>query len=247
MPASDHSQAQLSGSRTRWLTLALTLVVCSACTAATPDVEKTVTVPSMPMPSSLTKPEQDCSHPGDDTLTSVVRVASAEGADASGVVIAPDRVLTAAHVVEDFIYARVFINGAYRDARVVARDKNNDLALLWTETDDLRPIRISSSHLFSAEPVWTVGFPLAREQTANFGRYQQLIDGAIHSTAGTNAGASGGGLLRCTHGAFELAGMIRGYGAYWQAGELRRVEDLSISVPAATIASFASSAGVGLQ
>jgi S1-C subfamily serine protease len=250
MPDNLDSQALLGSDRRRLLTLAATLLACSSCTTTTPQARNTANVDALPAavsaPFHFERQAATCSHPGNDTLTSVVRVASADGADASGVVIAPNRVLTAAHVVEDFINASVFINGAYRDARVIARDERNDLALLWTETQDLLPIRISSSHLFSSEPVWTVGFPLAREQTANYGRYQQHIDGAIHTTAGTNAGASGGGLLRCSRGAFELAGMIRGYGAYWQSGELRRIEDLSISVPADTISTFANSAGLSL-
>lgn len=187
-----------------------------------------------------------CERPGTETLSSIVRVASTDGADASGVVIAHNRVLTAAHVLDNHLQALVYVGGTYQQASVIARDTANDLVILDTPTGFLRPIRISNEHLFSAEPVWTVGFPLALEQTANFGRYQQHVNGAIHSTASTNAGASGGGLLRCTGGTFELAGMIRGYGAYWHAGELRRIEDLSISVPADTISAFANNAGVGL-
>ncbi|MFK7886156.1 MAG: serine protease [Gammaproteobacteria bacterium] len=188
----------------------------------------------------------NCEEPGHETLSSVVRVASTDGADASGVVIARNRVLTAAHVLDDHIQALVYVDATYQQATVIARDSANDLVILDTPTGFLTPIRISTENLFSAEPVWTVGFPLALEQTANFGRYQQHVNGAIHSTASTNAGASGGGLLRCTGGNFELAGMIRGYGAYWDAGELRRIEDLSISVPADTISAFVVNAGVGL-
>jgi S1-C subfamily serine protease len=187
-----------------------------------------------------------CEQPGSETLSSVVRVASTDGADASGVGIARNRVLTAAHGVDNNPDALVYVDGTYQHAAVIARDPSNDLVILDTPTGRLTPIRISTEHLFSAEPVWTVGFPLALEQTANFGRYQQHVNGAIHSTASTNAGASGGGLLRCTGGTFELAGMIRGYGAYWHAGELRRIEDLSISVPADTISAFAMNAGIGL-
>lgn len=194
----------------------------------------------------LAAPPQHCNSPGTETLSSVIRVATHSGSEASGVVIARNRILTAAHVVRDESDVLVYVQGVYRPAMVVARDRENDLALLMADTGALQPIRISQRHLLTAEPVWTVGYPLALELTTNFGRYQQHVDGAIHSSAGTNAGASGGGLLHCESGEYELAGMIRGYGAYWHAGELRRIEDLSISVPADTITSFAMSAGIGL-
>lgn len=217
-----------------------------ACMSAPEERPASVTVPAVSAVFHFETPARQCDQPNHETLSSVIRVASTDGSDASGVVIARNRVLTAAHVVDNNPNALVYINGAYRPAQVMARDLANDLALLSTNTADLAPIRISSNSLFMSEPVWTVGFPLAMEQTANFGRYQQHINGAIHSSASTNAGASGGGLLRCKHGDFELAGMIRGYGAYWDAGELHRIEDLSISVPANTISDFAVSAGISL-
>ncbi len=217
-----------------------------SCTSTPVEPPPTIDVPVVSAIFHFETPTRLCDEPNNETLSSVIRVASTDGSDASGVVIARNRVLTAAHVVDNNPNALVYINGAYRPAQVMARDLANDLALLSTNTADLAPIRISSNSLFISEPVWTVGFPLALEQTANFGRYQQHIDGAIHSSASTNAGASGGGLLRCTHGDFELAGMIRGYGAYWDAGELHRIEDLSISVPADTISDFAMSAGISL-
>ncbi len=224
-------------------TSALTLIACTS----SPDIQPSASaVPAVSAVFHFETPTRQCDQPNHETLSSVIRVASTDGSDASGVVIARNRVLTAAHVVDSNPNALVYINGAYRAAQVIARDLANDLALLSTDTAHLAPIRISSNSLFMSEPVWTVGFPLAMEQTANFGRYQQHIDGAIHSSASTNAGASGGGLLRCTHGDFELAGMIRGYGAYWDAGELHRIEDLSISVPADTISNFAVSAGISL-
>ncbi|MFK8018033.1 MAG: serine protease [Gammaproteobacteria bacterium] len=230
--------------------LLLPLLALGACTTNVAEPTATATsvtaLPTVRAAFHFESQPQQCDRPNNTTLSSVVRVATTDGSDASGVVIAYDRVLTAAHVVDDNPNALVYINGSYRPARVMARDLANDLALLSVNTQQLEPIRISSNHLFSAEPVWTVGFPLAMEQTANYGRYQQHVNGAIHSSASTNAGASGGGLLRCASGAFELAGMIRGYGAYWDAGELRRIEDLSISVPADTISNFAVSAGISL-
>ncbi|MEM6639984.1 MAG: serine protease [Pseudomonadota bacterium] len=227
-------------------------VIASGCTTVAPGVES-------PVDQNLVRASLDahsqgvdfrdmtfCTRPGTKALASVIRVATDSGSEASGVVIAQDRVLTAAHVVDDSNTVLVYINERYEQASVIARDLTNDLALLSADTQQIEPIRISRRHLLSAEPVWTVGYPLALDLKTNSGRYQQHVNGAIHSSAGTNAGASGGGLLNCESGEYELAGMIRGYGAYWRDGELHRLEDLSISVPADTISAFANNAGVGL-
>ena len=233
-----------------WLA-AIALGLLGGCASAPPVSSQTQEVPESTVDVAadytyVPVPRNYCAEPGHDTLSSVVRVATHSGSEASGVVIAPDRILTAAHVVKHEADVLVHVHGRYLPASVIARDIENDLALLMADTGHLRPIRISNRHLLTAEPVWTVGYPLALELTTNFGRYQQHVNGAIHSSAGTNAGASGGGLLQCERGRYELAGMIRGYGAYWHAGELKRIEDLSISVPAETISSFAISAGIGL-
>lgn len=240
---------RLSVSRT------LTLLACVGLLAAC--VSTSAPTPTAASPTDSSSPAfsydaltpsapQYCSSPGANTLASVVRVASADGNDASGVVIASNRVLTAAHVVTDHTRALVFINDHYRNATIVARDAATDLAILAVETAHLQPIELSDKHLLQSEQVWTVGFPLALDQVANAGFYQNHVDGAIYASAATNAGASGGGLLRCEDGKFELAGMIRGYGAYWRGGELLRIKDLSISVPADTINEFVMRAGVVL-
>lgn len=245
-----HTKKHFDQDRSRRLHFALLTTFSLALTACVTPPAQTPASQSPPPASALSVTHielpQTCEHPNRETLESVVRVASLDGSDASGVVIAYNRVLTAAHVVNDSYDAFVYIDEHYRPARVLAHDYVNDLAVLAVETGTLRPIRISHDHLFQEEPVWTVGYPLALEQTANFGYYQQHVNGAIHASASTNAGASGGGLLRCADGHFELAGMIRGYGAYRRGDQLFRIEDLSISVPADTIFDFALSAGIGL-
>ncbi len=187
-----------------------------------------------------------CNAPGAGALSAVVRVATLTGNDGSGVVIASNRVLTAAHVVTDERQALVLIGDEYRDASVIAVDVQSDLAMLDVDTEQLPVLPLARTGLFEHEPVWTVGFPLALDQVAHAGHYQHHVDGAIYTSASTNAGGSGGGLLRCDDGEFELAGMIRGYGAYWRGGELLRIKDLSISVPADTITEFALRSGVPL-
>lgn len=187
-----------------------------------------------------------CDAPPNEMLRSVVRVASLDGGDASGVVVAHDRVLTAAHVVEGDYRALVYINRTYRDAVVVGEDLENDLALLAVDTDNLPALDISDSRLLAAETVWAVGYPLALELTTTQGHFQNTVNGALYTSAPINAGASGGGLFRCYNGHYELAGMIRGYGAVWRGGRLMRVKDLSISVPAREIVQFATRHGTSL-
>lgn len=238
-----------SGSRSHRRRFALLLIALTAltgaCTTGAPSQYASDNLHKI-MEHSAPLPAQQCTHPDADVLDSIVRVASVDGADASGVVIASDRVLTAAHVVENHYRALVYIAGVYRDALVIATDPSTDLALLAVDTGHLQPIRVSHNTLLIEEPVWTVGFPLALDQKTSSGVYQNHVNGAIYASASTNAGASGGGLLRCGKGDYELAGMIRGYGAYWREGELQRIEDLSISVPAEIIASFALTAGIEL-
>ena len=215
---------------------------CAPVTGASADKPTTI-VAVAAVNSEPIRVAARCDAPPSDLLESVVRVASLDGGDASGAVVAPDRVRTAAHVVDGDFRALVYINRSYRDAQVVAIDRQNDLALLDVETEKLRALSFSESHLMDEEPVWAVGYPLALELTTTSGHFQNTVNGALYTSAPINAGASGGGLFRCDNGHYELAGMIRGYGAVWRGGRLMRVKDLSISVPAREIVQFATRHG----
>ncbi len=182
---------------------------------------------------------ESCDQPDGDSLAAVIRVATDAGADGSGVVVSHNLVLTAAHVLEDARYPMVYIDQTYRHANLLATDPTADLALLAVDTGELPPLPLSESHLDEAEPVWAVGFPLALGQATTRGQFQSNNNGRLFTSAPIKAGNSGGGLMRCWDGEYELAGMVRGYGAYWKGDQLISLEDeLSISVPAHRIREF---------
>lgn len=183
-------------------------------------------------------PPKLCNSPAGHVLASVVRVATDDGADASGVVVARDRVLTAAHVVVDAGITLVGVDDEYREASVLAIDQISDLALLSVATGPLKPVPLSHNGLGDDEEVWAIGFPFALHQVTTHGLFRNEAQGRLFASAPINAGASGGGLMRCKDGAFELAGLIRGYGAHRVGDELIRLSDLSIHTPADQIQSF---------
>lgn len=191
-------------------------------------------------------PHLHCKKPGYDTLDAIVRVAniSTGGGDGSGVVIAPNIVLTAAHVLEDSTVGLVYIGSQYKEATIIGRDTYSDLALLMVGTENLEPIQISDRGLVSNESVWAVGFPLALDQATTTGEFFRYRNGGLLTSAGIDAGSSGGGLLHCEHGQFKLAGMIRSYLARMQQGEAVAIPHRSISVPADAIEAFMSLHGV---
>lgn len=216
------------------LVLGLSLSACAGQMAAT---AKQATGAVGPVANFGVDPS--CDQPDVETLAAVIRVATDAGADGSGVVVSHNLVLTAAHVLEDSLYPMVYINQTYRHAALLATDPNADLALLSVDTGELSPMRLSESLLDDAEPVWAVGFPLALGQATTRGEFQSNNNGRLFTSAPIKAGNSGGGLMRCWDGHYELAGMVRGYGAYWKGDQLISLEDeLSISVPARRIREF---------
>ncbi len=187
-----------------------------------------------------------CDTPDEQILASVVRVATSDGGDASGVVVSSNLVLTAAHVVIGADYTLVRVSDEYRHAMLLGIDDTSDLALLAVDTGTLQPLRLTHLDLSNYEEVWAIGFPLALEQVTTHGHVTDESQGRIFASAPINAGASGGGLMRCRDGVFELAGLIRGYGAYRIGDQLVRLEDLSIHTPADQIQQFVLAHGLDL-
>jgi len=179
-----------------------------------------------------------CLWPGPDSLAAVIPIAAADGSRASGVVVGTNRVLTAAHAVAPNTEVYVGIGSHFQLAEVLLRDVANDLAILAVNTADISPMPISLAEPQLLQPVWAVGFPRAKSKTTSMGVLQRKIQGALHASAPIDLGQSGGGLLLCNEGAYTLAGMLRGYGAYREGNEYVRVENHSVSVAAATIQQF---------
>ncbi|MCB1755313.1 MAG: trypsin-like peptidase domain-containing protein [Gammaproteobacteria bacterium] len=180
----------------------------------------------------------ECEWPDRNALASVLPVATDDGSYASGVVIAPNRVLTAAHAVGDAEHAFVRIDHDFIPAEVISVDIDKDLAVMIVDTGDINPIRLAPREPYVNEPVWAIGFPHALSRKTSAGNFQDKLDGALHTSASIDAGESGGGLISCYRGDFVLAGMLRGYGAYLQGDSYVRIENHSVSVAASDIQQF---------
>jgi S1-C subfamily serine protease len=209
----------------------LATLLLAAC--ATPGPEPQI----ISIPATARVPE--CLQPGLDARASVVRVATDVGAHGSGVVVGRDRVLTAAHVVVDATTTRVALTepGAYRPARVLGLDTTVDLALLETDTGDVAAMPITHRALTLYEDVWAIGFPLALDMAVSQGRYQHAANGKLYTSAWITSGVSGGGLVRCNHGGYELAGIMRDYVAFLR-GDAYVNASQSTSTPAESILAF---------
>ncbi len=181
-----------------------------------------------------------CDSPSDSITQSVVRVVGDDGSWASGVVVDNGRILTAAHVIRESNKISVGNKEELRPARLIRLDGKNDLAMLDAQTEVWLPIRVGDGILSSQQRVWAVGFPLAKEQVASAGRYEQLFNGGLQTTADVDSGQSGGGLITCQRGDHVLSGIIRGFGAYREGDKLYKLKDFSISVDTPTIKAFIS-------
>lgn len=176
-----------------------------------------------------------CYWPTSQTLNSIVPIESGSNSRASGVVVSDNLIITAAHVLENLTDTYAVINGELYVASVLLIDREADLALLSVSTENLSPIPLRKSELYASQEVWAVGFPGAQAQHTSAGYFNFQQAEAIHTSAGIDSGASGGGLLSCEDGEFVLAGMLRGYGAYVTDQGLIRLDDYSVSVSTSDI------------
>ncbi len=182
--------------------------------------------------------ESECGWPDHRTQAGILPVATDDGSYASGVVIAENRVLTAAHAVVNADQAFVRVDFDFRRARVISVDQEKDLAVMVVDTDDIDPIPLSRRDPYENEPVWAIGFPHASSKTTSAGKFQNKSDGVLHTSAPIYAGESGGGLIACDKGDFVLAGMLRGYGAYIHGNDYIKIANHSVSVAARDIQQF---------
>ena len=179
--------------------------------------------------------EPNCQWPTHQALSSIVPIVSGEDSYASGVIVSDNLIITAAHALEDYSDTVAVVNGRLYVASVLQVDYEMDLALLSVWTDRLSPIPLSKNDLQDQQEVWAVGFPRAEGQHTSSGFFNFKQAEAVHTSAGIDSGASGGGLLSCENGKFVLAGMLRGYGAYATEQGLVRLDDYSVSVAAQNI------------
>ena len=179
--------------------------------------------------------EPNCQWPTHKTLSSIVPIVSGENSHASGVIVSDNLIITAAHAIEDYSDTVAIVNDRLYVASIILVDHEVDLALLSVWTDRLSPIPLSKYDLQDRQEVWAVGYPHAQAQHTSSGFFNFKKAEAVHTSAGIDSGASGGGLLSCEDGEFVLAGMLRGYGAYSTEQGLVRLNDYSVSIAAQDI------------
>ncbi len=178
---------------------------------------------------------ESCLQQDKQLLNSIVRITGDETI-ASGVIIGKNRIITAAHVIDelDIVYAE--INSVIHQASVLMVYPEKDIAVLAVDTGTARYVPIASDSLSLNSTYWAVGYPLGGNQVANPGRFSQYTDGNIHTTASVNFGQSGGGLFLCENGALSLAGMVTGFGAIDHGDYYERLDNHSIAVSISEVA-----------
>ncbi|MBW4686934.1 MAG: trypsin-like peptidase domain-containing protein [Komarekiella atlantica HA4396-MV6] len=116
----------------------------------------------------------------------------------SGVIISPTGwIITANHVVANQRNVTVKVSEKVYRGAVVARDQNNDLALIKLQSQERLPsLRLQSLPPTIGQKIYVIGNPLTLEKSFADGIVSRLEDnGVIQYTAPTNPGNSGGPLL----------------------------------------------------
>ncbi len=144
----------------------------------------------------------------------------------SGVVIAPDRVITNRHVIEDGVSFRVVHNDKKWPAKLIRVDPDHDLAELSVSGLDAPTVQVvDSSKLDVGEKVYAIGAPEGLELTISEGLISGLRDFdkslVIQTSAAISPGSSGGGL-------FDAQGRLVGITTFY----LKEGQSLNFALPA---------------
>ncbi len=144
----------------------------------------------------------------------------------SGVVIAPGRVITNRHVIEDGVSFRVVHNDKKWPAKLIKVDPDHDLAELSVAGLDAPAVSVlDSSKLAVGETVYAIGAPEGLELTISEGLISGLRDFdkslVIQTSAAISPGSSGGGL-------FDADGRLVGITTFY----LKEGQSLNFALPA---------------
>ncbi|RUM92189.1 MAG: hypothetical protein DSZ28_09730 [Thiothrix sp.] len=181
-----------------------------------------------------------CGQPNQSIRESIVRI---EGGNTigSGVIIGPNRIITAAHVIKEMDDVFVKINGKRIKASVASVQEKLDLALLLTHTGNIKPLPLLNGSPQLKDDVWAMGYALGNDLVATLGKYKGSYDKKLYTSASVNYGQSGGGLVTCNKGQHVLAGMIKAFGAVMINGKLERRDDFSVAARSHDIRKFIDS------
>ena len=187
-----------------------------------------------------------CSPPNQQLKRTIVLI-DAGTSIGSGIVIAPNRILTAAHVVADADNVEITINNFRLTATVISRQFDTDLALIEAPNLPVRPVAFATHKRIKQEWVWAMGYPFGQELVSASGQYKGIWSHALYTSASVNFGQSGGGLIACENGHHVLAGVVRAFGANKINGKLVRRDDISIATGIDEIRKFLASNQVALR
>ena len=188
--------------------------------------------------AGIAQSQEGCQEPSRQVLSSVVRVKTGDGGHGSAVVIRSGRLLTVAHLLDDDVPVEIEVGGAFRPAYVISIDRSNDIALIGADTGALESVPLSPEPLRKFEPVWAVGYPLSLEQFTTWGHFQLVHGERLYTSAPITSGNSGGGLLHCKDGRFELAGIVQSFHGYQRGENFISVGHLSVSLPIREVERF---------
>ena len=153
---------------------------------------------------ALALPVAATAAPLDQAAAAVVPITSGPDLVGSGVVVAPDRVLTAAHVVDDAAGTdtRVLLGANAVTYEVIGIDQTRDLALLAVSLPKIQPIVWGDSRSVQrGDEVVVLGYPIGLESVSLsrgvVSSPNQVVGGAtfIQTDAAINPGNSGGALV----------------------------------------------------
>jgi serine protease Do len=125
----------------------------------------------------------------------------------SGVVVAPGRVLTVAHVLRGDEVAVAFADGEVRDGSVLGADPDLDVAVIGVDTDDVAPVAWDPGEAPApGTPVFALANPGGRGLRTTLGLVSatgrgfrgprgRRVAGSIEHTAPLPRGSSGGPLV----------------------------------------------------
>lgn len=190
----------------------LTVFLVGSCQASYPPpesiecLEEGQLLPVVPVRSSYAQE--------DDPETELDESIGYAAFDGSAVVFADGYLLTAGHVVQgDPIKITFRTLDGQVEAKRIAIDPINDMALLVADTSGLDPLPLSISTLVSGQRMWTLGYPGGYYGPGiSFGGPMISIrQGLLLVGAPVFEGMSGGAVLTCGEDGPEMAGIIVSY------------------------------------
>ena len=166
--------------------IALCIGVATGCGKVVESLSRIteVTQPSGPAPIVRVDPP-DASHVSDavvaDAARSVVKVRSvAHGCqkilEGSGVVIGPNRVMSAAHAVAGADSFTVSVGDQEHDATVVSYDPNMDIAILNVPELQAPPLAFAPHEASTGTDALVLGYPGGGQFVANPARIREVIE-----------------------------------------------------------------------